>query len=246
MDHSFNVWGVVKTFGCFIGALLIFAFTATSSSPATFGNIQASTSHVPYASEISFRVQEVVAYTVVPNVKGEWQEYAFRKLQKSGLRASGSKIVPGRILIVYSQIPQAGKKVLRGTVVHLYSRLRKLPESIGNRMLDWAETQKGKPYLWGGVGPYGYDCSGLVYAAGLHDGITLPRDTFEMLAGSPHLYEIPLADAHRGDLMFYGSGHVEFDTALYHTTFGAREPGTPVSYAKWNPWWHPTMAFRIR
>jgi len=26
--------------------------------------------------------------------------------------------------------------------------------------LRWARSQAGKPYIWGGVGPYGYDCSG--------------------------------------------------------------------------------------
>jgi SLT domain-containing protein/cell wall-associated NlpC family hydrolase len=35
----------------------------------------------------------------------------------------------------------------------------------GGNVLEWVRTQVGKPYLWGGVGPAGYDCSGLVSAA---------------------------------------------------------------------------------
>lgn len=31
--------------------------------------------------------------------------------------------------------------------------------------LEWARTQVGKPYVWGAVGPGGYDCSGMVSAA---------------------------------------------------------------------------------
>src|SRR5699024_6947903 len=32
-------------------------------------------------------------------------------------------------------------------------------------VLDFARAQIGKPYIWGGTGPDGYDCSGLVQAA---------------------------------------------------------------------------------
>ena len=45
----------------------------------------------------------------------------------------------------------------------------------------WAKTQAGKPYIYGGTGPKGYDCSGLVYAAYKRVGFTLPRTTEEML-----------------------------------------------------------------
>ena len=42
---------------------------------------------------------------------------------------------------------------------------------------DWAKSQAGKPYIYGGTGPNGYDCSGLVYAAYKRAGFTLPRTT---------------------------------------------------------------------
>jgi hypothetical protein len=32
------------------------------------------------------------------------------------------------------------------------------------KALAWAKSQEGKPYVWGGVGPHGYDCSGFMSA----------------------------------------------------------------------------------
>lgn len=121
-------------------------------------------------------------------------------------------------------------------------------ESLGGRVLDVAESQTGCWYSYGSAGPCGsgYDCSGLVYWAALRLGITLPRTTYGMLAGSPHLYRIPLSWARRGDLLFYGSGHVEIDTIWWHMSFGAQHTGTRVGWHSWGGWWAPTMAMRIR
>jgi NlpC/P60 family len=113
--------------------------------------------------------------------------------------------------------------------------------------MNWAITQAGSPYTWGGNGPYwaGYDCSGLVVAAFHRIGVYLPRTTYEMLA-SPLLVRIPLASARRGDLLFYGAGHVELDTVWWHTSFGELNFGTRAGWHQWNSWWQPTEAFRLR
>lgn len=118
--------------------------------------------------------------------------------------------------------------------------------SPGNRILTLAETRAGDWYVYGAAGPYTFDCSGIIYWAATALGYrNFPRDTYEMLS-SPVLYRIPLQDARRGDLLFYGSGHVEIDTIWYHTSFGAREPGTRVGWHQWSGWWAPTMAYRVR
>jgi hypothetical protein len=53
------------------------------------------------------------------------------------------------------------------------------------------------------------------------------------------------SQARRGDLAFYGSGHVEFFVRPGHT-FGALETGTRIGWHATNAYWHPTMFFRVR
>jgi cell wall-associated NlpC family hydrolase len=117
----------------------------------------------------------------------------------------------------------------------------------GNAALNWAERHAtGCSYYYGGSScSPGYDCSGLVMEAfGYGAGIWLPHSTYAML-GNSHLHRVPLSQAKRGDLMFYGSGHVEIDTIWYHETFGAHERGQLVGWIIWGRWWYPTAAYRV-
>jgi len=66
--------------------------------------------------------------------------------------------------------------------------------------IAYAAAQLGKPYIWGGTGPAGYDCSGLVMMAYAAAGIALPRTTFQqVLAGTP-VYST--SQLRPGDLLF--------------------------------------------
>jgi cell wall-associated NlpC family hydrolase len=66
----------------------------------------------------------------------------------------------------------------------------------------------GLHYLWGGLSAWGYDCSGLTWAAYRAHGITIPRDAdAQFAAGTP----VALAKVQPGDLLFYERpvvGHV--------------------------------------
>ena len=66
--------------------------------------------------------------------------------------------------------------------------------------IAYAAAQLGKPYIWGGTGPAGYDCSGLVMMAYQAAGISLPRTTFQQVdAGTPVYSDSQLKP---GDLLF--------------------------------------------
>lgn len=141
----------------------------------------------------------------------------------------------------------AGSAALSGTQAHAaVTAPRVTTNTLGDRVLNKAITKAGHWYSYGAAGPTYFDCSGLIFWSAQQLGITLPRTTFGMLAGSAHLYRIPLSWAHRGDLLFYGSGHVELDTAWYHTSFGAHHSGTQVSWRGWNRYYAPTAAMRFR
>lgn len=112
---------------------------------------------------------------------------------------------------------------------------------------EYARSQLGCWYNWGASGPCGtgFDCSGIVYRAYRREGFAIPRTTYGML-GWWRLRRVSHADAKMGDLVFYGSGHVEL-YAGWHTTFGALESGTPVNYHRWyaGSWWVPTGYYHI-
>ena len=113
--------------------------------------------------------------------------------------------------------------------------------AAGNAALDWAENHAaGCWYAYGGTScAQGYDCSGLVMEAfGQGAGIWLPRTTYGML-GSYRLHWLPAGQERRGDLAFYGSGHVEIVTVWYRTTFGAHDWGQRVGWIR--EWMQPTF-----
>lgn len=92
-------------------------------------------------------------------------------------------------------------------------------------MIDWANRQLGRPYIWGASGPRGYDCSGLVIQAAYAAGIYLPTittdihqtSTFPTSATMYKLtkYRLPLAERQRGDLIFWGAGKSVSHVAIH-------------------------------
>ena len=121
------------------------------------------------------------------------------------------------------------------------------PASI-EAALTFASAQLGKPYVWGGNGPNGYDCSGLVQQAFLRAGIQLPRVAVDQFAATR---PITSGDLRRGDLLFWSSSsrasgihHV----AIYlgdHRYIEAPRPGVNVRVSILSTGYWPTQFGRV-
>lgn len=100
------------------------------------------------------------------------------------------------------------------------------PTAAALAAVTYACAQLGKPYVWGGNGDPGFDCSGLTHAAYTAAGITLPRT-----AQTQYQARTPLpagTSPQPGDLLFFGTpgnvSHVAIslggNTMIHAPTFG--------------------------
>jgi len=89
------------------------------------------------------------------------------------------------------------------------------PITPGDRAVLFAFQQLGKPYIWGGNGPVGYDCSGLALASWEHGaGVGFARVANDQYhtAGTP----VTPSQLEAGDLVFWGTNAADW-TTVYHT-----------------------------
>lgn len=89
---------------------------------------------------------------------------------------------------------------VKAAVAVVADAARPAVDDRGAIAVAFARRQLGHPYVWGGTGPGGFDCSGLVYEAWRAAGVTIPRTTFEQW---PALRHISRSDLRPGDLIFY-------------------------------------------
>jgi gamma-D-glutamyl-L-lysine dipeptidyl-peptidase len=102
------------------------------------------------------------------------------------------------------------ERVESGEAVDVVARPTRFPTSasaITRSALDYFE---GTSYLWGGITPWGADCSGLVQSVYSLHGVQLRRDAWQQAQqGEPGAEE--LLDAEAGDLLFFSDrvdGHI--------------------------------------
>ncbi|MFC7446295.1 C40 family peptidase [Rhodococcus daqingensis] len=89
-----------------------------------------------------------------------------------------------------------------------------------------ATTQTGKPYVWGGTGPHGWDCSGLTQWAFRQAGVKLPRVSQQQAwAGNA----VPAWAMAPGDIITFraANDHVGI-YAGFGQVFNANSAGIPI------------------
>jgi len=110
-------------------------------------------------------------------------------------------------------------------------------DAVGRQVLAVAADQLGKPYRYGGAGPRGFDCSGLVQYAYGGAGITVPRTTTQQLRRAR-----PVDRLRPGDVVFFRIEPPKISHVGIYAGNGrfihAPSSGKRVSYAELDdPYW---------
>ncbi|OFI38402.1 glycoside hydrolase [Arthrobacter sp. SW1] len=87
------------------------------------------------------------------------------------------------------------------------------PGGSNQTAISVALSKVGGPYVWGGTGPVGFDCSGLVQYAFAAAGKSLPRTATDQFLQAP--LTMPVSQAQPGDLLVWGSGSYFYHVAIY-------------------------------
>jgi peptidoglycan DL-endopeptidase CwlO len=100
------------------------------------------------------------------------------------------------------------------------------------KAIQAAYAELGKPYVWGAVGPDGFDCSGLMQHVWSQAGVMLPRTSQEQ-AGDGQ--SVPLSQIQPGDLVIYFAGRTHVGMYVGNgLIIHAPRPGSVVQFAAVN------------
>ncbi|WP_017602915.1 C40 family peptidase [Nocardiopsis alkaliphila] len=113
-------------------------------------------------------------------------------------------------------------------------------------VLEFARAQIGKPYVWGGTGPNGYDCSGLTQAAWAQAGVSLPRTTYDQVnAGTP----VSRDQVQPGDLLFFYSASAPSHVGIYSGNgkmIHGSNPSKPLEEVSLAAYWDSVYTGAVR
>ena len=108
------------------------------------------------------------------------------------------------------------------------------PNSPGHpEIVAIAQRYFGVPYVWGGAGPSGFDCSGLTMYCYAQIGVRMWHGATDQQRAS---VPVPLSDLRPGDLIFFGNASFSHHVAIFvggTTCIEAPHTGDVVRYGTW-------------
>jgi cell wall-associated NlpC family hydrolase len=127
---------------------------------------------------------------------------------------SASSPAPVRLLTTAGMVLALAATMFAGSVVSANTPHASAMVSAqrASHAADWAKTRKGLPYRYGATGPRRFDCSGLTRWAYKRVGKNLPHSS---AAQARKVKRIKRKNAHRGDLVFFGSHGGVYHVAIY-------------------------------
>ena len=149
-------------------------------------------------------------HEVEDDESAEWQSRATGWSEGATIRGEAGDIplpLGARVILEDSVVvlPDGGRgQIIEGQITSM-SEIQRAARSVSPER--WAQTHfLGSPYQWGGVTPWGVDCSGLVQTTFAARGVQLPRDSAQQ-AGCGE--QVSPEAIRPGDLLFFSgeSGH---------------------------------------
>jgi cell wall-associated NlpC family hydrolase len=136
---------------------------------------------------------------------------------------------------------EAGQELTSSTALQ-FTPVTPLPAPVATTSvaLDWAFSELGKTYVWGGTGPDVFDCSGLTQFVWGNAGVSIPRVAADQDAWT---IPVPLSQLMPGDLVFFGTTGIEH-VGIYigdGLMINAPHTGTVVQVS--SIWWSDLAGF---
>ena len=147
----------------------------------------------------------------------EWRTDACGWSEGAIVRSGGSQVsIPLRARLILDgetvRLPEGRQaRVVGGCVREMAQTITTARAKAPER---WAfEHFCGSPYQWGGLTPWGVDCSGLMQTTFAARGLSLPRDSAQQVGLGT---SVPLDGIRPGDLLFFRG---ESTAAITHVAF---------------------------
>lgn len=122
-----------------------------------------------------------------------------RRMSLGCVATSGAR---GETVLPLGALLEVDEEVLHGIAMNSRARARYFESDADLVVRRAVELFHGAPYQWGGVTPWGADCSGMVQTVFALHGTQLPRDAW-MQAERGREVEHEIADLEPADLLFF-------------------------------------------